>query len=439
MSRVFMPVVAAVAAAALGVLAAGVWLLLSAAVASVIIALMSALVLALFSQPLGNLLPGNQGAREILACLLLILVPPVAFWITFYYLEVKVVLVEPSSTSTLNIAQGDVFVNAVTWSGSRFVAVGQYQPDGLDAYADGVVWTAEQDGQIWTRSEHDDAVFGAVLGRERPAMRNLLAVTANNGRLVAAGWDTRDDPAGDAAFWDSSDGGTWTLAADPAFTGAGYQGVSAIGGHDGQVVAAIEIDKNLWLLQRTSKESEWSGQLLGSTDSVSVGGIVHGAGTWLAVGRRSNTDPGAGKEFAYDPAVWTSRDGVGWSSDTVSGLAPGAKGAQEMLGVAYLDGYFVAVGRDDRADNGGSNPAVWASRGGETWRRIELPSELAVPGTLYMTGVAATRDKIVIVGQRFTDRWVPALWQARLERREGVVRNPLPRLRGALYALEHNR
>jgi hypothetical protein len=248
-------------------------------------------------------------------------------------------------------------VSTVIGDGTRFVAVGV----GADGTA---AWTST-DGMTW--EEH--SVPDLAVAEPNPG----TTVDARMGTLVRLG-DTLYSFGGnsfiDTVFlvgWYWTDGGAWELVeSESGF----YDGGSlwALGASDEALVAARVLPyaggASTW---RWMSDTSWLQSGLSSTpdESVWVADFAWVDGTHVAVGHTAEADPDENpSEWPRTVAVWTSSDGLVWSTAT----AP--DGADGFCAVTALaDGGFVALG------SAGGAPAAWTSADGISWTEgsVEAP------------------------------------------------------------------
>ena len=128
-------------------------------------------------------------------------------------------------------------MEAVAVGGPGLVAVGF---DGSGGDFDAAVWTSV-DGVAWARVPHDEAVFG---GEHVQAMSDVVAV---GGGFVAVGRD--DSPAGvSLAVWTSPDGLTWTrVPHDPAVFGSDAEVLSVAAAVGGPGVVVVDGAGEVWV------------------------------------------------------------------------------------------------------------------------------------------------------------------------------------------------
>jgi Putative zinc-finger len=131
----------------------------------------------------------------------------------------------PDGASWERVPLGDANssrVNAVTWDGHQFVAVGEDRSQAPDlkglatTTARAAVWTST-DGRTWTRVPHSTVldVGGFIDTMEDPMTGGMRGVIAGPAGLVAVGSVCQNDPAAcKPAVWTSTDGTARTRAAD---------------------------------------------------------------------------------------------------------------------------------------------------------------------------------------------------------------------------------
>lgn len=107
--------------------------------------------------------------------------------------------------------------------------------------------------------------------------------------------------------------------------------------------------------------SAWSLGAVNESTTGTVQRVVGGDGKWLASG---------GEETGGERGLWTSQDGVTWTSVEPSGLAVFRPG-DYVHDIARTASGFVAAGRGTRED-GTPGPAAWQSPDGRAWQRVDL-------------------------------------------------------------------
>lgn len=243
--------------------------------------------------------------------------------------------------------------NAVFWTGSEFVLVGDMLAGAgniptVATSPDGVAWTR----RAWTASTSFDSVtaVGAGLG--------AIMVGTQSGKLAA-----------------STDGGvTWTAETQgfiSRFTGFASNSTTRVAvGQDSGYYGVILYDNG----------GGWT-PVSGLTGFVPADVIWTGA-NFVAVG---STSAGLG-----NAAFATSADGVTWTHralDTSTEIAAGFP----LAAVLYQGGALYAT-----ADNFGNKHAILKSTdNGNSWTRVY---EATTSGNAVLAGIAASPDRIVTLG-----------------------------------------
>lgn len=335
----------------------------------------------------------------------------------------SVVVVTPSTTvapivTTVPIAAGASMMweridNPVVFGGDRaqrmvaaahgegiVVAVGSDRSGGD---RDAAIWYSF-DGRVWSRVPHDEAVFG---GDGHQAINGVAAVGSG---FVAVGSEGDDpiplEPSNEpsesfethAAVWHSEDGITWSRAPHH----------EALSGRNGGVVM---------------NDIAYDG-----TSLVAVGDEYHQAELFALYGW-SDGDP-AEVDTDVDAAVWRSDDGVSWIRVGNEGDVFGGDTVRHNMNAVVAGGPgFVAVGIEGfdytgfaywTPDGTGNQAteleevtdnaaAVWTSPDGETWTRVDGAPSLShsggeVAGWAVMVDIVDTGSGLVAVGR---DSWDP--------------------------------
>ena len=199
------------------------------------------------------------------------------------------------------------------------------------------VWRATGDGP-WAHVRDADNVFAGALDTD------VESVDAHASGFVAVGARIRADGREALGLWRSPDGVTWAADDDAAL--AAPSGVTFRG---------------------------WSTASRGTT-LVVAGDVVHTTAAGL------------------DGAIWTYREGVGWTSAGAPGLTGG--GNQQVADVAAHGDGFVAVGMSVFA--GRVRPTAWVSRDGLRWRRSQVAT---APGEGYAATLAVSGRRVYAVGE----------------------------------------
>ncbi len=275
---------------------------------------------------------------------------------------------------------------------------GEYVALGFNGPIGSTIWTSP-DGRTWTE-------------RPQPQWRNvaLSSMAAVEGRLIAVGRDMTDIEAEFAVVWISDDGVGWRAAeGGPDLVGAQLielvatdAGLVAIGGYPGRDAAAAftSPDGEVWALAGTATPDVFEQAFAWS--------VAAGGPGLVAAGWKRNADPAIG----FDPAFWTSADGMSWSAAPAPAGAPGAQ-ARDI--VALENGIMAAVGD---LVNGGESFA-WASNDGITW-------ELTEPGEGFNGGLVSDLSPssfgLVAAGSVATDG---AIWTSADGRGWTLVDDPV--------------
>ena len=265
----------------------------------------------------------------------------------------------------------------VARGGPGFVALAN---DGLQ----GSVILTSEDGRAWT-----------LVPQPEWQTMALVELVEFDGHLLAVGRDATDIENEVGVVWTSADGAAWTRAeGGPDLIGAQLidviatdDGLVAVGGYPGRDAGATftSDDGEVWTLTTTPGVFERS-----FTWAVTAGGPG-----FVAVGWMRNDDPGVG----FDPAFWTSTDGVAW---TLAPTPDGAPGAQ-VRDVIAVDGRLLAVG--DLLEAG--QAFAWTSDDGVSW---ELGAERDSFTRALVADVQPFLDGALAVGGRDDDgaAWLSA-------------------------------
>ena len=275
----------------------------------------------------------------------------------------------------------------VVWTGGRFVATGR----ALDG---GGVFLDSADGRTWHRQ-------GALDPESYPSR---LAV----GRLgvVAVG-----DIAGRPASWVSSDGLSWTVAAD-AFP-ASPAGTDTLG-----VLDVVATDAG-WLA--VGREDPACNMNCGNEPIRALVWTSPDGLRWTPVGGQTSFDGGgmatvtrggpgyvaAGGSAGGHAAIWTSTDGNAWArvaDDPMFGPDTDPSFPAGVVGLAASESLVVAVGRD--VSDGGGSVLAWWSADGQSWR--EATVELPLRGQVF--DVSATPEGFLATGPSGEPSCLGGIW-----------------------------
>ena len=236
-------------------------------------------------------------------------------------------------------------------------------------------------GAEWLPVPPQDSVTGT----------QFQAVAWTGTRFVATGVAL----GAEGVFLDSPDGKAWhrqegtAKAAYPIAIAAGPAGVVAVGTIGDRRASWSSPDGLSW----TARPDAFPASVTGS-DTVQITGVVSTGDGWIAVGRE---DPACNFNCGVAPVrslVWTSRDGLHWTS---LGRQPSLVGAG-MNGVAAGGPGYVAAGM------GPGRAAIWTSADGSAWSQVPddamfHPEAGSDPGAWVSgVGVASGHGVSVVVG-----------------------------------------
>lgn len=259
---------------------------------------------------------------------------------------------------------GDQEIHRVTAFGERLVGVGR---DGAGRDLDAAVWSAAGPHE-WERVAHDERLFGG------DAEQLMWGVATDGDVLVAVG---RDDARGDkdAAVWTSRDGFEWTRVRDArgALGGPGDQVMNRVAAWSGGFVAVgfesrgRNRDGAAWVSRTGARWTRVAGErVLGGPGDQVLRSVAAAPDGVVAVGSEARGEV-RGDD---DAAVWTSRDGARWErvEDPTGGLTFGGPEDQVAATVTAGGPGWVAAGFDTSA--GSYDVAVWTSADGASWERV---------------------------------------------------------------------
>jgi class 3 adenylate cyclase len=186
-------------------------------------------------------------------------------------------------------------------------------------------------------------------------------------------------------------------AQNPDLGGRGAQQILRVIDDGSQMVGVgserkRDVDAAIWV----TEEGRWrrvphSEAIFGGRGGQTISSVAHHAGRFVAVGSSgAHGDP--------DAAVWYSRDGRSWERLDLAERVGAGPGRQAMLRVTWSPFGWIAVGNDGVAAE--SDAAVWTSSTGRHWERVRLPDDSAFggEGSQGMRAVASTDDSVVAVG-----------------------------------------
>ncbi|MFN2524670.1 MAG: adenylate/guanylate cyclase domain-containing protein [Actinomycetota bacterium] len=269
------------------------------------------------------------------------------------------------------------------------VAVGQDTSGGdLDA----AVWTSP-DGEHWTRIAHDETLFGG------PRDQLMSRIVRGPGGLFAVGYDQSFGDF-DAAVWRSPDGMRWARVSSKSFRLPGDQQMKSVTPRGDRVLIAVgydaaggDADAAVW----RSRAHEWRRLQLAET-------IVGGDGIqeMISVTLGPEGFVAAGRDESFgdaDSAIWASKDGLRWKRVLHDAEVFGGVGHQTIQGIRGGSSGLVAVGSD--GFGGGLDGAVWTSRDGKVWARVQSQVNEAIfggDGIQNIKTVVITEQAIVAAG-----------------------------------------
>jgi tRNA A-37 threonylcarbamoyl transferase component Bud32 len=267
--------------------------------------------------------------------------------------------------------------------------------DGASSFDhDAAVWSSS-DTERWDRS--DSASLGGPGDQRAMAVTEFSSDDPEGDVLVVGGWDDLIP----AIWWSTNGGGRLTHSSSPDLVASGgaIRDFVAFGSTLLAAGATGSLDTQDAAVWRSTDGRNWT--MVDDADLVASGDqqiwSVHNAGG-LLVGVGYTTEDGT-----YDAAVWTSRDGLDWARVDPAMFAE--TGAQLMKAVAGGTDRMplVAVGCQDdssKCDLGGdSDAAVWISADGEMWEMVGLEKEGVVGvGIQTMFGLTRQGDTFIASG-----------------------------------------
>jgi tRNA A-37 threonylcarbamoyl transferase component Bud32 len=267
--------------------------------------------------------------------------------------------------------------------------------DGASSFDhDAAVWSSS-DTERWDQS--DSASLGGPGDQRAVAVTEFSSDDPEGDVLVVGGWDDLVP----AIWWSTNGGARLTHSSSPDLV-ASRGAIRDFVAFGSTLLAAGATgplgtqDAAVW---RSTDGRNWT--MVDDADLVASGDqqiwSVHNAGG-LLVGVGYTTEDGS-----YDAAVWTSRDGLDWARVDPAMFAE--TGVQLMKAVAGgTDGMpLVAVGCQDdssKCDLGGdSDAAGWISADGEMWEMVGLEKEGVVGvGIQTMFGLTRQGDTFIASG-----------------------------------------
>ncbi|MGR6321030.1 hypothetical protein Q2K19_20615 [Micromonospora soli] len=231
-----------------------------------------------------------------------------------------------------------------------------------------------------------------------PGRLALRDATACGGRWFVVGAVIDLTGGTRPAAWRSADAVTWTplrpvprsaYGEENLLTAAGCRDgrLAAVGGKTGGVHGNPRISTWREVADGSLVEVPAEFEVFGGPDAVNVGRIAGGPRGWLISGNR-----------ATGAAAWVSPDGADFQLvSAVPGLAADEAGRPWAAdGIATPSGWLLVGSLLPRARTG-SDPVVWTSADGRSWRRAVLPGGDGAGDLQRVVGVG---ERTVAVGRR---------------------------------------
>jgi tRNA A-37 threonylcarbamoyl transferase component Bud32 len=267
--------------------------------------------------------------------------------------------------------------------------------DGASSFDhDAAVWSSS-DTERWDQS--DSASLGGPGDQRAVAVTEFSSDDPEGDVLVVGGWDDLIP----AVWWSTNGGARLTHSSSPDLVASGgaIRDFVAFGSTLLAAGATGPLGTQDAAMWRSTDGRNWT--IVDDADLVASGDqqiwSVHNAGGRL-VGVGYTTEGGS-----YDAAVWTSRDGLDWARVDPAMFAE--TGVQLMKAVAGGTDRMplVAVGCQDdssKCDLGGdSDAAVWISADGQMWEMVGLDKEGVVGvGNQTMFGLTRQGDTFIASG-----------------------------------------
>jgi hypothetical protein len=308
-------------------------------------------------------------------------------------------LTEPSPVASASAPQSlrivwseqafDGEIASVIADRGQFVAVGS-DPTSRAA------WTS-RDGLTWTRhavpnpAPDDCAEFYDPICFPNSAPMGQLVRLQDTLYSIGTTFSFNDylRPVG----WRLTDGQTWAaIHSESPFYGYGQ--VTDLTAGDAALVAtkfgAAGFASEVW---RWTLETSWvATELAGSSETpLEVFDTAWGANTYVAIGMTAEPiDDVAFYEWPRSPTIWTSADGLTWTS-----TEPFPPTASLCAATATTDG-FIVLGTTD------VGPAIWITGDLTTWVQLDLPSSTdgaADPYSLFQMCSVTQLDRGLLATQ----------------------------------------
>jgi hypothetical protein len=310
---------------------------------------------------------------------------------------------EPPSVSpspTPSPTSAPIAWSRLAWSDGVKLGDGQFVSD-VVPWGDGYVGV----GGVDTGSGLDVAFFTSTDGlhwtlaaREQTAQSNVWAehVAAVGNRLLAVGQAVMNDPLERPDFppplWASDDGTTWRQANTATWDAAWSPNWPRwlVSSPRGIVAASVGTDP---IVLFSTDGSTWTRATLPVAELAIASDAIAWSGGFVIVGRDGQPDPrteacqhSCPPPGVGRPAAWISADGVHWSEASVEGNEVAGAGLGRVVGVAAG---FLALGTDSTADYYARTMTSWTSSTGRSWSMapgLQLPAGLGAYPVLAADG-----------------------------------------------------
>ena len=254
---------------------------------------------------------------------------------------------------------------------------------------------------------------------------SMLALARFGAGFLGVG-DVATSPAGATAAWSSTDGVTWSLLGTVGPSGSGIFGVAASA--DWTMLVATGYDRGEATAWASTNGADWRPVHLPSSvplDEIRLDAVVAGPSGFLLLGH-DTIDNGLGPNAFYPPPppMWHSPDGQRWTS--VSPPDEGVRVGLQVWSLAAGPSGFIAGGA--KLIGHKRVAAVWTSRDGLAWSSaIELPDGTgATAGEgLFINAIAAGPDRTLALSGRVNDEAVGRIWVSS----DGATWGPIADLR----------
>lgn len=231
-------------------------------------------------------------------------------------------------------------INAVTWTGSEFWAVGGTR---VLTSEHGTSWSLARESSLLNLLDvHHASDFSIAVGTRYALFLPsdalfdfgdgtvLSGVTEVSGRWVVAGGFFNGSSWLDTLYFSDDQGATWTLRT----TGSEDYLLAVAGDVVSELPAFVAVGIDGRVLTSTDGSS-WVARVSGTPFNLQD--VAHGGGVWVAVGSGGTI-------------LRSINDGASWSDVSLGGGT--------LASVHYADGHFVTTGQDGR---------IFSSSDGSTW------------------------------------------------------------------------